>query len=162
MYKVIFVMLFMSLLRLNAQNDTVFLVKAEKTVPLVSGTSVRITTAEEKIRGKISYLIKGNELFFVAGKDTINSNEVKEIKVFYKGSRIGGTVVTGIGGAGALYGIAIIVAASTELNEPGSWAGLGMVIGGMFTVASSAVSGVGMLVRSIGKKYPVPEWEIKY
>jgi hypothetical protein len=161
MYKAVIVFLFMSIFRLNAQNDTVYLIKADKTIPLISGTNVKITTTSElKLKGKLSFHVDNDELYFVAGKDTVNASQIQVIKLYNKGTRVGGSIVTGTGAVTSLYGLAIIVAGIAEYGEPGSWAGLTIVIGGMYAVISLTVAGVGLLVRSIGKKYTVPEWEI--
>jgi len=96
MFKAVIVFLFVSILRLNAQNDTVYLVKADKTIPLISGTNVKITTTSElKLKGKLSFHVDDDELYFVAGKDTVNAGLVQVIKLYNKGTRVGGSIVAG-------------------------------------------------------------------
>lgn len=160
-YLLIFVLI--SLVSLNAQINSIRLTNTEKIVQIDAGKRVKITTNENvKLKGKISYFVNDTVLYLIAEKDTVNVADVKEIKVYNKGTRIAGNIVAGAGGASTLLGVAMVVGASTELGQPGSWADLGMIIGGIYTVGSAAISGVGFLVSSIGKTYQLNQWKIEY
>jgi len=161
--KYIVSLILISIITLNAQINNIQLTKTDQRIQIDAGTRIKITTNDDvKLKGKISYFINDTVLYLIAGKDTVNANDVKEIRVFYKGTRIAGDIIAVAGAASSLFGIAMVIAASTELGNPGNWAGLGMVIGGMYTAASATVGGLGLLVKSIGKTYKLDQWTIVY
>jgi hypothetical protein len=145
---------------LSAKNRLELNNKQGETELIAEGKSVRITDISNKNhRGKFSCFTKDSVIYLTAGKDTILLNDVSKIRVYFQPTRIGGSIVTGAGAAFGAFGIATMIAASTEIGEPGSWADLVVVLGALYTVGAGAVTGAGLLVRSIGVSYDMTEWK---
>lgn len=145
----------------SAKNRLELIGAEGKTEYINEGKSVKITDfSNQKHRGKFSCFSKDSVIYLVAGKDTLLLSDVSKIRVFFPPTRIGGTVVAGAGAAFGAFGLAIMIAATTEMGDPGSWADLAFVLGALYTVGAGAVTGAGILVRSIGVTYDLKEWKV--
>lgn len=154
----VFLMIFSAVFtRTSAQNLNLQNTAGTKTIEIKSGKWVKVLDNNGKYhKGKLKLIQENPSHRLAIGKDTLNMSNIKSIRVYFGGTRIAGNIVGGSGALVTVYGLTAMAITGFSNNE---WSDLAFVVSTMITVAGAAVTGVGVLVRSISTTYRFSEWQ---